>query len=257
MLSEPQPSPYDLHFELFGTRVRVHPFFWLFSAILGWPFLADGFQYLLIWVLCSFLSILLHEFGHVWMGRVFGSHESYIVLYSFGGLAIGSRDQRARWQRILVSLAGPGIQLVLLGLIWLGLKSLSKEQILGMSPPLWTTIGIMWAINLYWPLFNMLPVWPLDGGMVSREVCTAVSRHGGLRVSLMISVGVAALLAVNSLYAWNHHGAGFIPYIPGGGLWTLILFASLAAESFQLLALVRQAQPWHYEEPDDSLPWER
>ena len=41
MLSEPQPSPYDLHFRLFGTPVRVHPFFWLFSAILGWPFLAD------------------------------------------------------------------------------------------------------------------------------------------------------------------------------------------------------------------------
>jgi len=68
---------------------------------------------------------------------------------------------------------------------------------------------------------------------------------------------VAALLAVNSLYAQTHHGQGFIPYIPGGGLWTMILFASLAVESYQLLAMVRQAQPWQYEEPDDQLPWER
>src|SRR5436309_11786 len=102
MLSEPQPSPYDLHFELFGTRVRIHPFFWLFSAILGWPWMADGFHYLLIWIVCSFLSILLHEFGHIWMGKLFGN-DGYIVLYSFGGLAVGSNDVRARWQRMLVS----------------------------------------------------------------------------------------------------------------------------------------------------------
>ena len=257
MLSEPQPSPYDLHFRLFGTPVRVHPFFWLFSAILGWPFLADGFQYLALWVLCSFVSILLHEFGHVWMGRLFGCHDSHIVLYSFGGLAFGSRDQRQRWQRILVSLAGPGIQLILYGLILLGMRSLSNEQFARMSPSVLITISIMLAINLYWPLFNLLPIWPLDGGMVCREVCTAASPRDGLRVSLMISVGFAGLLAINSLYAQTHHGHGFIPYIPGGGMWTLILFASLAVESFQLLAMVRQAQPWHYEEPDDRLPWER
>jgi len=256
MLSEPQTTSYDLHFGLFGTRVRVHPFFWLFSAILGWQLLADGIQNLAIWVGCSFVSILLHEFGHIWMGKIFGT-DGYIVLYSFGGLAVGSNDLRERWQRILVSLAGPAIQIALWGLIVLGEKSLSAEQTARMPMGVALTIRILKDINLYWPLLNLLPVWPLDGGMICRELCLSVSRREGLRVSLMISVGVAALLAVNSLYAWNHHGDGFIPYIPGGGLFTLILFASLAAESFQLLALVRQAQPWHYEEPDDRLPWER
>ena len=50
MLSEPQSTPYDLHFELFGTRVRIHPFFWLFNAILGWSAMERGFLYLLIWI---------------------------------------------------------------------------------------------------------------------------------------------------------------------------------------------------------------
>ena len=63
----------------------------------------------MLWIACVFLSILLHEFGHVWAGRGFGSDAS-IVLYSFGGLAVGASDQRLRWQRIIVYLAGPGIQ---------------------------------------------------------------------------------------------------------------------------------------------------
>ena len=32
---EPQPTPMDLHWRMFGIDVRVHPFFWLFSALLG------------------------------------------------------------------------------------------------------------------------------------------------------------------------------------------------------------------------------
>ena len=78
MLVEPAQNPYDLRFVLFGTRVRVHPFFWLFSAILGWPFLDEGFGYLLLWVGCCFVSILLHEFGHVWAGQAFGNRGSIV-----------------------------------------------------------------------------------------------------------------------------------------------------------------------------------
>src|SRR5207302_5403914 len=62
-------------------------------------------SYLLIWIACTFVSILIHELGHVFMGRLFGSH-GHIVLYSFGGLAIGSSALRSRWQRIAVYFAG-------------------------------------------------------------------------------------------------------------------------------------------------------
>ena len=255
MLSEPQQSSYDLRFSLFGTPVRVHPFFWLFSAILGWPLMELGFGYLAIWVGCAFLSILLHEFGHVWMGKAFGN-DGYIVLYSFGGLAIGSSGQRERWQRILVSLAGPGIQFALYGLIKLARRSLSPEQNAQLPLSAHLTLGILEDINFYWPLLNLLPIWPLDGGKIARELCTAASRQDGLRISLMISGIVAALLAVNALVS-HTKGQGFIPYIPGGGIWMMILFASMAVESFQLLAMVRQQQPWEQDEPDDRLPWER
>ncbi|HTK76181.1 MAG TPA: site-2 protease family protein [Gemmataceae bacterium] len=256
MLAEPQPSPYDLHFELFGTRVRVHPFFWLFTAFLGWSALERGFLSLVIWIVAVFFSILLHEFGHIWMGKLFGS-DGYIVLYSFGGLAVGANDSRRRWQRILVLLAGPGIQLAFYVLLWLGEKSMGADHRARLSEPIDELLHSLKWINLVWPLMNLLPVWPLDGGQICRELCSIASPQEALRISLMISGCTATAIALNGLYAMNHDGHGLIPHVPDLGSWGLILFALLAVQSFQLMAMMRREQPWHYEGPDDRLPWER
>src|SRR5262245_25627915 len=97
-LIEPDRTSFDLNFRVLGTSVRVHPLFWLISALMGGDLLRLGLEYLLLWVACVFVSILLHEFGHVLVGRLFGSNGS-IVLYSLGGLAVGSNALASRWQR--------------------------------------------------------------------------------------------------------------------------------------------------------------
>ena len=38
LLADPGPSSFDLNFRMLGTNVRVHPMFWLCSALLGWSF---------------------------------------------------------------------------------------------------------------------------------------------------------------------------------------------------------------------------
>src|SRR5262249_6317896 len=69
---EPNETPYDLRWQMFGTPVRVQPWFWLMTVILGYDAtIRDGVGFVLAWVACVFVSILLHEFGHVWMGRLF------------------------------------------------------------------------------------------------------------------------------------------------------------------------------------------
>lgn len=255
LLADPPATPLDLRFRLFGTYVRVHPLFWLMCLLLGWDFtkmrvLSDnGMTELAVWTVACFLSILLHEFGHVWMGRIFGT-DGHIVLHSFGGLAIGSNDLRRGWQRVLVSAAGPGIQLLLYG----GLIGLMK---LGYSPevrtPLWFLVLILLMINLYWPLLNLLPIWPLDGGQITREVCQGLSRQHGLLASLWISLVVSAVLAVNALL--GQQGKGFIPYAPTS-MWMAIFFALFAVGSWQGIQMERAARA-SYAEFDDRLPWER
>jgi Zn-dependent protease len=184
------------------------------------------------------------------MGMLFGARDSYIVLYSFGGLAVGSNDLRNRWKRIAVSLAGPLIQIIAWGGMWFGLRALPAESLRNMSPRLQFFLLQLLYINLIWPLFNLLPIWPLDGGMVSRELCTWLSPRGGLRFSLGLSVFVAGLIAVHALLA-KTHGAWIIPYLPTG-TYIMILFGVLAAQSWQLL---RQIPAWQAP-VDEYLPWE-
>lgn len=252
LLAEPAPTPMDLRFRLFGTPVRVHPFFWLFTALLGWSYVErpeisdNGMLDLAIWILACFLSILLHEFGHVWMGKAFGS-EGHIVLHSMGGLAIGSNNLTRGWQRVLVSAAGPGIQL----LLWGGLKAMRQ---FGFRPdpgtPLWLLVDILLDVNWYWPLLNLLPIWPLDGGQITMEICAGISRRKGALVALWISLVVSAVLAVNGLMT-RMGKESFIPYAPTG-MFISIFFALFAIGSWQLI----QAEQQTYRN-DDYLPWER
>src|SRR5262249_28699143 len=116
MLIEPAPTQFDLRFRLLGVPVRVHPAFWLFTAIFGWSYLqALGFAHFLLHMAIIFVSFLVHEMGHVLMGRAFGEW-GYIVLGSFFGLAIGNYERLRRWQRIAVSFAGPTGNFLLVGL---------------------------------------------------------------------------------------------------------------------------------------------
>ena len=256
MFIEPTQTPYDLRFELFGTPVRVHPLFWLITVLFGWDFLvADGFAYLALWVVCVFLSILLHELGHVWAGKLFGT-DGYIVLHGLGGLAVGASDLSTRWKRVVVYLAGPLIQIVGIWLpLWLWRRSLG-DQWWDLTDKLRLFAAMLMMINLYWPLINLVPIWPLDGGKVARELCTWLSPRQGMRWSLIVSIATGALLAVNSLVAINR-GTPLIPHIPAGGWYFALFFGILAYESYLLLTQLRQTQPWRYEEPDDRLPWER
>jgi Zn-dependent protease len=255
-LLEPQETAFDLRFRIFGIPVRVHPMFWLISAVLGWGYIRIGLGYVLLWVACTFVSILVHELGHVLMGLAFGNR-SHIVLYSFGGLAIGSNREPHRWQRIAVLFAGPLAGFLLLGAVllfaWYALPRIDPE---GDMEALDEAVDMLFFMNLFWNLLNLLPIWPLDGGQISREVCTAVSPWNGARVALGLSFLLAGVLALHFLLAAN--GRPLIPFLPGGGMFSALFFALLALESFQMLQQTpAQRRPRWPDEDDDELPWRR
>ena len=234
-LSQQGETPYDLKFRLFGTPVRVHPFFWLVAAIFGWHNVQLGLHYLLLWVACVFFSILLHEFGHVWMGRVFGVR-SHIVLQGMCGLAIPDHEPYNRWRRVAISLAGPGIQLAfcvaLFALIWVLYRTVIRD----LPEFVEKGVGFLLWINIVWPLFNLLPVWPLDGGKVARELFVWRAPYNGVRNSLVLSIATCVVLVVHSATVAMHNP--LFPWLPFGSWYTAILFGLLGYESFQLLQAV-------------------
>jgi stage IV sporulation protein FB len=258
VLFEPERTQFDLRWRMFGISVRVHPLFWLVACLLGASELDRGAGWLVLWVGCVFVSILVHELGHVLMGRAFGSH-SHIVLYGFGGLAIGSNDQPQRWQRIAVLFAGPLAGFALFGVVCLTQFLVFPPREDGpwmsydMSEGMWVfanALDMLWRMNLFWSIANLVPIYPLDGGQISREICTAVSPGNGLRISLGLSFLLSAFLAVHCLLAANGHV--LLPILaPIGSTFNAILFGLLAVENLMMLQQVgaKQRRPWDEDWP--------
>lgn len=230
-----EATAYDWNFRLFGVDVRVSPWFWLISALLGWQYMDLGAVFLALWMLCVFFSILVHELGHVLMGRMFGTN-GHILLYSFGGLAIGSSDVSKRWQRILVCLAGPFAQFGLLAIVYIASIAMPKDAV---SKEMEAVLFMLFYINLVWPLFNLLPIYPLDGGQVARELLLAVRRDRGTEWSLWLSIAVCTVLALNSLT----RGA-LIPWMPVGGVFFVLFFAMIAYNNYLALQYERSFERW-------------
>jgi Zn-dependent protease len=193
-----QTTPYDIEFRLFRIPIRVLPWFWLMAAFLGWPYLNDGPLYLAIWMVVVFVSILVHELGHALMAEAFGCPAS-ILLFHFGGLAMHHPGHNyTRRVRMLIIIAGPMAGLLLFGLVFLILLADAR---FGFIPKAWLdaepfemVVGSLIFVNLFWSLFNLLPVYPMDGGQLSREICLHFDRMRGERKAAFISMvtGIAA-----------------------------------------------------------------
>ena len=244
LLGEPQRTQADLNFVLFGFPVRIHPFFWIVALLLGLNSKTPAD--VLTWILALFFSILVHELGHATMMRRYG-FQPWITLYGMGGLAsyapggsVGSRGHTPLAQ-VLISLAGPGAGFLLAALI-VGLILLSGHGVLyGFGAPYGllvmpsATIGsevlTEWIrqvlfISITWGVVNLMPVYPLDGGQIARELLLVANPRNGIRQSLMLSIFTAAGLGVIGLFLWKSIFVGiFFGYL------AFISYAALQAYS--------------------------
>lgn len=194
MLGPVQPTDFDLQFSLFGIPVRVIPTFWILAALLGWSLIEVGLPYVFVWILVVFVSILVHELGHAGTAARLG-YPPRIFLYHFGGLAMYTpHGDYTAGKSILITLAGPGVGLLLYVCAELTQNLLIQRGTV-ISPLAWGAISMLIQVNLWWSLLNLLPVLPLDGGQVCRDVCTSLNPRRGelwaIRIALVVSGAVA------------------------------------------------------------------
>lgn len=236
VFGNPSPTPADVSFRLLGIPVRIQLFFWIVTLLLG----PQEPKQALIWITCVLVSLLVHEFGHALLQRHYGGTPR-IVLYGFGGLAYGDGVQATPARQILISLAGPfagfalvvvtGIVITLLGHPpdWLALPFNPGAFPLFDSPYLNYFLFALFLINIWWGLLNLLPIYPLDGGHVSREVLTLIMQpRAGIVLSLWISVACAAAVAAFFLVTRL--------------FFNVLLFGMLAYNSFQALQAYKNAR---------------
>ncbi|MCS7304321.1 MAG: hypothetical protein NZ602_04350 [Thermoguttaceae bacterium] len=248
LLGEPERTQADLCFRLLGIPVRVHPFFWIVALILGANQIRSPVD-LILWVLAVFVAILVHELGHALLMRLLGFHPA-ITLYGLGGYASydrvwgGSNLGHTPGGQILIHAAGPGASLALaafiIGLVWL--SGIQLEFQIGLPYGLWVGFFLPgsellnqflnWLVTilLAWSFLNLMPVYPLDGGQMVREVLIWLNPHQGMVQTLVLSVLVGGALCLAALLVWKS--------------WFLaILFGYLAFANFMTLQATA-GRPW-------------
>lgn len=180
--------------------------------------------------LSLFLIVMLHEFGHALACRQVGGAASKIVLWPLGGVAYV--DPPPRPAATLWSItAGPLVNVVLLGVFY-GLALRARHAGWGVAAP--HAYELLWAIcfmNLGLLIFNLLPIYPLDGGQILRSLLWFVlGRARSLRVVAVLGlVGAAGLII---LAFWLHSfWIGLISVYMVMNCWTGLQQAQILSRS--------------------------
>ncbi len=150
--------------------------------------------------LALFFIVMLHEFGHALACRQVGGTANQIVLWPLGGVAYVQPPPRPGATLWSIA-AGPLVNLVLLPVLSVaGLVNRSLGWAAAM-PNAHALLRSVWFINLGLLIFNLLPIYPLDGGQILRSLLWFVV---GRARSLMAAatVGFAGVAGLVSLAVW-------------------------------------------------------
>ena len=204
--------------KIFGIPVKIDPSFLLICALLAYSRLSQPI-FLIEWLAVILVSILVHELGHALVIRSFGLSPQ-IMLYSMGGLTSWMDEKGiSPAKHIAISLAGPFAGFLLYGVVILSNAALPDlfADHLGRQ-----TYHDLQFVNLWWGVFNLLPILPLDGGNVAYSIeHWATKKHRGIItrvISLLVAVGVGLwalsvgwvwIILLMALFAWKNGSALF------------------------------------------------
>jgi Zn-dependent protease len=149
--------------------------------------------------LALFVIVLLHEMGHALACRSVGGKADEIVLWPLGGVAYVAPPMRpgaTLWSIAAGPLVNVVLSLPLFGLVMLGRLHGWGES----APDAMRFLLMVSAINILLLVFNLLPIYPLDGGQILRALLWFVI---GRARSLMVTVIVGFIgLPMWFLFAW-------------------------------------------------------
>lgn len=158
------PTTSVLSFRILGVPVEIGMTALMLVAFLALSAGRSGAEGLVAgaaYAVVLLVSILVHELGHAVVGTRLGLRPQRIVLHGFGGFCEYGRRPRPA-EGVISSLAGPGAGLLLGGAL------IVARVVLGGALPghVLSLLETGIFINVFWSLFNLLPMYPLDGGQV-------------------------------------------------------------------------------------------
>jgi Zn-dependent protease len=240
----------------FGIGIYLH---WTFALLPALAF-AQGYseggsgqaflRFFLLLAVCG--CVVLHELGHALMARTFHIGTRDITLYPIGGVARLERMTTRPVEELLIALAGPAVNVVLILLL---APILLGTFGLGFSPKGAAGEFLLFLLgsNVLLVLFNLIPAFPMDGGRVFRALLSlAVDYVRATEIAFYVGIVVfACFFCVLSVVTIKSAGSA------GTQLPMLALigvFVVLAGR--QELNMVRRREALRHAEPIDALPVE-
>lgn len=186
------------------SKITIHPLFWGIIAI---GIFTARFKELLI----LFCIVLIHELGHAFTAAHFKWRLKQIQLLPFGGVAeLEEHGNKSLKEELLVVVAGPvqhvwmmGFAYILHAAGWLG------EDLYQFF--LWNNVIIL--------SFNLLPIWPLDGGKIVLNVLSHQLPYLQAHEKMMRVSCVFFSFILGWQLVWNHNNIM---------IWVLLLFLAIS-----------------------------
>lgn len=241
----PPPVPGSFRiFRLLGIDVYLH---WLWFLLLAADMTARG-RYRgqwspYLWNVAEFLAlfgiVLMHEFGHALACRSVGGRAQQIVLWPLGGIAFVQPPRRPA--AVLWSIAaGPLVNLILMPPL-IAAVLLSDIEPLNRTN-LSTFLLTLLAINTILLVFNLLPIYPLDGGQILQATLWFfIGEARALRAAAL-----SGLIAAMILLSWS---------IWQARLWLILIALFIGLQAWRGYRMARLLLTLEQHERVELDPW--
>jgi Zn-dependent protease/predicted transcriptional regulator len=213
-----------------GIDVYLH---WTFLLFLGWLVISNlnkgdnvAESLMGVWfILALFGCVLLHELGHALAGARYGIKTKNILLLPIGGVANMEKMPEKPAQELVVALAGPAVNVVIMGILLIYFQIVggfptSPEEVTGQITSSNFLFNLL-VVNGFLALFNLIPAFPMDGGRVLRAL---LAMRFDRAKATNIAAKIGQVLAIAFVFA------GFF-YNPWWIFIGLFIFLGAGAES--------------------------
>ncbi len=191
-----------------GIQVFIH---WTFLILIGWIVTQNALQgqtvdqilWAVAFLLVIFVCVFLHELGHALAARRYGISTLDITILPIGGLARLENLPEDPKQELVVALAGPAVNLVIAGLLFLivGLVPFDRETFDLTTISGSTFLYTLFSANLILALFNLIPAFPMDGGRVLRALLSfKLSRLKATQIAATVGQILAIFFVIIGLF---------------------------------------------------------
>lgn len=127
---------------------------------------------------CCTLTVILHEFGHAFVGKSMGYRLNTISLMPYGASLSGNNCPFSPKDEVKIALAGPIVNLIII---------LVLTSLWWFFPSTYSFTQNFYSANLSTILYNLLPIFPLDGGRVLLgTLSTKLARRKAFKITKII-----------------------------------------------------------------------